>query len=65
MGKPTGLTAALQVVHPSAWEDAVWDAVEKCVECGVSPERFLAEVAESWADALRREAKHAARVFGG
>ncbi len=63
MGKPNGLTADLRVVTPASWEDAVWDAVERCIAAGVSPETFRRAAACAWAEELAREAKHAAKVL--
>lgn len=63
--KPNGMSEDLRVIRISTTQDAVWDAVQSAIEAGWTPIQFKREVADAWADALRREAKDAARVLLG
>jgi hypothetical protein len=46
--------------RPTAAEDAVWEAVQAAINCGMTPRQFRIEAASAWEDALTREAKDAA-----
>jgi hypothetical protein len=49
MAKPNGLDCCLKVIRPTRAEDAIWKAVEEAILSGMTPEKFLREVRESWA----------------
>lgn len=65
MSKPLGIGMSLtgtgslsvDVIHPSAVEDEIWDAVREAQRHGWSVERFRSECQEAWANELRERAK--------
>lgn len=66
--KPLGLSLtigsagiAMGVKRPTAAEDAIWDAVEAAISCGMTPRQFRIEAASAWEDALTREAQDAVK----
>ena len=48
--KPHGLTPTLQIVRPTTAQHAIWDAVVEAIAEGMTPEGFLTEVREAWAE---------------
>lgn len=55
--KPFGLTFDLQVVRPTAAEDAIWEAVSQAIARGMTASEFRSECADAWASELRELAK--------
>jgi hypothetical protein len=58
--KPLGMTAAFQVTRPTPAEDAVWEAVQRAIDAGMTPRQFRLEAAEAWEHLLREAGKAAA-----
>lgn len=65
--KPLGIKltidGGMRVVHPSRVEDAVWNAVEEAQAAGWTAKQLKAEFANSWAEALKRQAKEDAETL--
>lgn len=61
--KPLGLAldinTGLRVVRPDDAQDAIYKAVEKAIEHGMTVRQFRAEAAECWDIVLRDHAKDA------
>lgn len=68
--KPLGLRLGIDesglrmsVSRPSKVEDAVWEAVEKAIEAGWTPQQFKNEISDAWREKLRDAAKDAVEVL--
>lgn len=59
----SGGAVVLRVTKSSRTLDAIWDAVQRAIEDGMTPEEFKREAAEAWAHELKEAAKHAASVL--
>jgi hypothetical protein len=59
--KPYGMTAAFQIVRPTAAENAIWDAARDAHREGWSVDRFRQECHEAWGETLREQADEDAK----
>lgn len=63
--KPPGLTADFRIVRSTTAQDAVWEAVQTAVTCGMTPEEFKREAAQAFEHEYHEAAKHAVSVMCG
>jgi hypothetical protein len=71
MNKPLGLSMGTSesgdlrfiVSRPSPVEDAVWEAVNKAIEAGWTPQQFKNEAADAWKQRLTDDAKDAVNIL--
>ena len=55
MSKPLGLSASFEIIRPSPFEDAMWDAVEAAIDGGLTPEEVIQEMRRSWREYLKQK----------
>ena len=65
MNAPLKMDMMLNVITPTAVEDAIYNAVEAAIDAGWDARRFKLEAADAWEYELRKRSKWAVEELRG